>query len=83
MLKKIKPKIKATVRSIFRKKSSYNKKMLIRLNEKLQETGMNFQRSIYNDILNKADADEILISDDTLKHKKELEELLKEFGDKK
>jgi hypothetical protein len=77
MSKKIKPKIKSAFKSIFRKKNVINKSVLIKINERLQEEGINLQRSIYNDVIYKKDSDEILISDETLKHKKELEEILR------
>jgi hypothetical protein len=77
MTKKIKPKVKAGIKSLFRKKTAINKSMLIKMNEKLQEESMNLQRSIYNDVIYKKDVDEILISDETLKHRKELEDILR------
>jgi hypothetical protein len=79
MLKKIKPKIKTAIKSIFIKKTSINKSMLIKINERFQDESMNLQRSIYNDVIYKKDDDEVLISDETLKHKKELEEILREL----
>lgn len=77
MSKKIKPKIQAAVKSIFRKKTIINKSILMNLNERIQEESMNLQRSIYSDVIYKKDTDDILISDNTLKHKKELEEILR------
>jgi hypothetical protein len=79
MSKKIRPKIKTAIKSIFGKKAKINKSMLIKMNEMIQEESMNLQRSIYNDVIYKKDDDEILISDETLKHKKELEEILREI----
>jgi hypothetical protein len=79
MSKKIKPKIKTAIKSIFRKKTLINKGILIKINERLQEESMNLQRSLYNDVIYKKDEDEVLISDETLKHKKELEEILREI----
>lgn len=77
MSNKIKPKIKAAIKSLFGKKTAINKSLLIKMNESIQEKSMNLQRSIYNDVIYKKDADEILISDGTLKHRKELEEILR------
>ncbi len=75
----ISKKIKKTFKSVFRKKTAINKSVLIKLDEMIQEESIKLQRSIYNDVIYKKDEDEILISDETLKHKRELEEILREI----
>ncbi|MFH0975313.1 MAG: hypothetical protein V1874_05985 [Spirochaetota bacterium] len=54
----------------------YNKNEILWITRNLQETNTKLQNSILNDILVAKEKDEFAFSDDTIKHKKEMAELL-------
>ena len=75
--KRVLPKILSLIKLPFKKKKSVNK--IIEIVEKLQETNMQLQKSLFKDIINQKDKSNVVLSPDTLKWKKELEEVIKKF----
>lgn len=78
IINKTLPKILSFIRAPLFKKKIINKIEIINISEQYQEVSSQFQRSLLRDILHNKN-DLIILSNSTLKHKEELEDILKGF----
>jgi hypothetical protein len=77
--KRVKTKVLTILKSLFKRKKTdgiLSRNEILCITEKYQEANMKLQNSILNDIIKRKDNDEFAFSADTIKYRKELEEIL-------
>ncbi len=77
--KKAVPKIASLLRLPHTRRRSLKKENAVRISERLRDTSASLQASLLRDILDREDKEEVIVSADTLKNKKELEDALSEI----